>query len=63
MAKLRNSHGVCPPEVLRFLLDLFKYNDNTKNNFSDNYYRAALVRVIYIRRNNECLANSIFLPG
>ncbi len=43
MAKLRNSHGVCPPEVLKFLLDLFKYNDNSKNNFSDNYYRAAMV--------------------
>ena len=43
MAKLRNSHGVCPPEVLKFILDLFKYNDNTKNTFSDNYYRAALV--------------------
>ena len=43
MAGLRNSHGICPPEVLKFLLDLFKYNDNSKNTFSDNYYRAALV--------------------
>lgn len=43
MAGVRNSHGICPPEVLRFLLDLFKYNDNSKNRFSDNYYRAALV--------------------
>lgn len=43
MAGLRNSHGICPPEVLRFLLDLFKYNDNSKNTFSDNYYRSALV--------------------
>lgn len=40
---LRNIHGICPPEVLRFLLDLFKYNDNSKNHFSDNYYKAALV--------------------
>ena len=43
MAGLRNSHGICPPEVLKFLLDLFKYNDNSKNTFSDNYYRAAMV--------------------
>uniref|UniRef100_A0A8D8N598 Transcription initiation factor TFIID subunit 2 n=5 Tax=Culex pipiens TaxID=7175 RepID=A0A8D8N598_CULPI len=50
MAGLRTAHGICPPEVIRFLLDLFKYNDNTKNHYSDNYYRAALV---------EALGNSI----
>ncbi|RWS10616.1 Transcription initiation factor TFIID subunit 2-like protein, partial [Dinothrombium tinctorium] len=43
MAGLRTAHGICPQEVLRFLLDLFKYNDNSKNKFSDNYYRAALI--------------------
>jgi transcription initiation factor TFIID subunit 2 len=43
MAGLRNTHGICPQEVIRFLFDLFKYNDNSKNKFSDNYYRAALV--------------------
>nr|CAD7573934.1 unnamed protein product [Timema californicum] len=43
MAGLRNVHGICPPDVIRFLLDLFKYNDNSKNRFSDNYYRAALI--------------------
>ncbi|CAH2264572.1 jg21294 [Pararge aegeria aegeria] len=43
MAGLRNIHGICPPEVVRFLLDLFKYNDNSKNHFSDNYYKASLV--------------------
>ncbi|RWS30072.1 Transcription initiation factor TFIID subunit 2-like protein, partial [Leptotrombidium deliense] len=43
MAGLRTSHNICPQEVLRFLLDLFKYNDNSKNKFSDNYYRAALI--------------------
>lgn len=46
MAGLRNSHGICPPEVIRFLLDLFKYNDNSKNRFSDNYYRAALIEAV-----------------
>ncbi|KAL4236698.1 Transcription initiation factor TFIID subunit 2 [Mactra antiquata] len=43
MAQLRNMHNICPPEVVRFLLDLFKYNDNSKNKYSDNYYRASLV--------------------
>lgn len=43
MAGLRNAHGICPPEVLAFLMDLFKYNDNSKNRYSDNYYRAALI--------------------
>ncbi|CAG9763929.1 unnamed protein product [Ceutorhynchus assimilis] len=46
MAGLRNAHGICPPEVIRFLLDLFKYNDNSKNRFSDNYYRAELVKAL-----------------
>nr|XP_018909078.1 PREDICTED: transcription initiation factor TFIID subunit 2 isoform X1 [Bemisia tabaci] len=46
MAGLRTSHNICPPEVLRFLLDLFKYNDNSKNRFSDNYYRAALIEAL-----------------
>ncbi|KAF4522141.1 hypothetical protein B566_EDAN012603 [Ephemera danica] len=46
MAGLRNAHGICPPEVIKFLLDLFRYNDNSKNRFSDNYYRAALVEAL-----------------
>ncbi len=46
MAGLRNAHGICPPDVIRFLLDLFKYNDNSKNRYSDNYYRAALVEAL-----------------
>jgi hypothetical protein len=43
MAQLRNVHNICPAEVHKFLLDLFKYNDNSRNKFSDNYYRAALI--------------------
>jgi transcription initiation factor TFIID subunit 2 len=31
MAGLRTVHGICPPEVHTFILDLFKYNDNSKN--------------------------------
>ena len=46
MAGLRNAHGICPPEVLAFLMDLFKYNDNSKNRYSDNYYRAALIEAL-----------------
>jgi len=46
MAGLRSTHGICPNEVLEFLLNLFKYNDNSKNSFSDNYYRAALVTAL-----------------
>lgn len=43
MAGLRTAHGICPPEVIRFLLDLFKYNDNSRNHYSDVYYRSVLV--------------------
>ncbi|KAI0209910.1 Transcription initiation factor TFIID subunit 2 [Lamellibrachia satsuma] len=43
MSKLRTVHGICPTEVFQFLLDLFKYNDNNRNKYSDNYYRATLV--------------------
>ena len=46
MAGLRTSHGICPQDVVRFLLDLFKYNDNSKNKFSDNYYRASLISAL-----------------
>lgn len=43
---LRSNHGTCPQEVIKFLLDLFKYNDNSKNKFSDNYYRASLIEAL-----------------
>ncbi|CAG0909667.1 unnamed protein product, partial [Cyprideis torosa] len=43
VAGLRSPGGTCPPEVMSFLFDLFKYNDNRKNMFSDCYYRAALI--------------------
>ena len=43
MATLRNNVQLCPPEVFRFLLDLLKYNDNSRNKYTDNYYRAALI--------------------
>ena len=31
MALLRDVHNLCPKEVLTFILDLIKYNDNRKN--------------------------------
>ncbi|CAH1772868.1 unnamed protein product [Owenia fusiformis] len=43
MASLRNVHNICPPEVVRLILDLVKYNDNGKNKFDDNYYKASLI--------------------
>ena len=46
IAGLRSGHGICPQEVIRFLLDLFKYNDNSKNKMSDNYYRASLIEAL-----------------
>ncbi|TDG50376.1 hypothetical protein AWZ03_003281 [Drosophila navojoa] len=46
MAGLRTSHGICPPEVMRFLFDLFKYNENSRNHYTDAYYRAALVEAL-----------------
>ncbi|XP_048220089.1 LOW QUALITY PROTEIN: transcription initiation factor TFIID subunit 2-like [Perognathus longimembris pacificus] len=46
MALLRDVHNLCPKEVFTFLLDLIKYNDNRKNQFSDNYYRAELIAAL-----------------
>jgi len=34
IAGMRNQHGQCPKEVMQFLLDLFKYNDNQYNKVS-----------------------------
>jgi len=31
IASIRSSNGTCPQEVLRFLMDLFKYNSNQLN--------------------------------
>ncbi|BFZ20925.1 hypothetical protein BsWGS_23965 [Bradybaena similaris] len=46
MARLRDTHNLCLPEITKFLLDLFKYNDNSRNKWSDNYFRAALVEAL-----------------
>ncbi|PWA22538.1 hypothetical protein CCH79_00018170 [Gambusia affinis] len=46
MALLRDVQNLCPKDVLNFILDLIKYNDNRKNKFSDNYYRADLIEAL-----------------
>ncbi|KAH8305210.1 hypothetical protein KR018_003027, partial [Drosophila ironensis] len=46
MAGLRTSHGICPPEVMRFIFDLFTYNENSRNHYTDAYYKAALVEAL-----------------
>lgn len=43
MAQLRSSHNLCPNEIIRFILDLIKFNENSRNQFSDCYYRANLI--------------------
>lgn len=47
MAKLRNEHNICPKEVLHYILDLIKFNDNSKNKYSDNYYRSSIIDALF----------------
>uniref|UniRef100_A0A1I7UH72 Transcription initiation factor TFIID subunit 2 n=1 Tax=Caenorhabditis tropicalis TaxID=1561998 RepID=A0A1I7UH72_9PELO len=42
ISRLRKQSGECHEEVQSFLLDLIKFNDNTTNRYSDDFYRAAL---------------------
>ncbi|VUZ48449.1 unnamed protein product, partial [Hymenolepis diminuta] len=37
---------VCPRDVIYFLVELNKYNDNSRNAFSDCYYQAELIRAL-----------------
>ncbi|KAF7989013.1 hypothetical protein HCN44_007323 [Aphidius gifuensis] len=46
MGGLRDEHNQCPDDIVKFLIDLFKYNDNSKNRYSDNYYRASLIEAL-----------------
>ena len=43
MALQRNKDRVCLPEVITFLFELIHYNENSKNRFSDAFYRSALI--------------------
>lgn len=53
IASVRNVHSQCPREVLQFILDLIKYNDNRLNKFTDSHYRSSLI---------DALANTV-TPG
>uniref|UniRef100_A0A5K3EVL6 Transcription initiation factor TFIID subunit 2 n=2 Tax=Mesocestoides corti TaxID=53468 RepID=A0A5K3EVL6_MESCO len=37
---------VCPRDVLNFLVELNRYNDNSRNDYSDCYYRAELIKAM-----------------
>ncbi len=43
IGSLRSAHNLCPPDMVRFILDLIRFNENSKNQFSDAYYKAALI--------------------
>ena len=43
LGSLRNANNLCPPEVVRFILDLIRLNENSKNPFTDAFYKAALI--------------------
>ena len=46
IAGIRNQQQQTPKEVLNFLLDLLKYNENTSNDYSDDFYVASLVEAM-----------------
>lgn len=46
LSNIRDGEGRCPPKVQQFLLDLLRFNDNTGNVFSDNYYVSTLVAAL-----------------
>ncbi|KAI1715134.1 peptidase family m1 domain-containing protein [Ditylenchus destructor] len=47
IASTRSNGGkTCPGEVIDFLIRLIKYNDNSVNRYSDDFYRAALIRAL-----------------
>ncbi|XP_048582004.1 transcription initiation factor TFIID subunit 2 isoform X3 [Nematostella vectensis] len=46
IASVRNIHSQCPREVVLFLMDLLKYNDNRLNKYSDSYHLASLIEAL-----------------
>ncbi|KAK3848138.1 MAG: hypothetical protein J3R72DRAFT_357988, partial [Linnemannia gamsii] len=46
LSNIRDERGYCPLKVRQFLLDLLRFNDNTGNAFSDNYYVSTLVSAL-----------------
>lgn len=43
MALLRDVQNLCPKDVLNFILDLIKYNDNRKNKVKQNHMPVHIV--------------------
>ena len=64
MGRLRTNHNLCPSEIIRFLIELIKFNENSKNAYSDSYYRAALIDAISstISASVATLQNDSFGP-
>jgi transcription initiation factor TFIID subunit 2 len=46
VAQIRGPDGRCPKEAREFLLDQLRFNDNTGNEFSDNYKVAGLLSAL-----------------
>ena len=70
MSKQRNIHGICPPEILKFVLDLFKYNDNSRNKVccqdvdafcSSLLLDLRLIRYTETQHKNICRLNSWYM--
>ncbi|KAI6251492.1 Transcription initiation factor TFIID subunit 2 [Erysiphe necator] len=46
LSQIRAKDGTCPMEARHFLLDLLRFNDNTNNEFSDNFKVANLLSAL-----------------
>jgi transcription initiation factor TFIID subunit 2 len=58
IALQRNKDRVCPPEVIHFLFELIHYNENSKNRFSDAFYRSSLIDSLGNTLTNIGLTNT-----
>uniref|UniRef100_A0A1I8FDL1 G_PROTEIN_RECEP_F1_2 domain-containing protein n=1 Tax=Macrostomum lignano TaxID=282301 RepID=A0A1I8FDL1_9PLAT len=56
-----HSQGVCPPEVPEFILNLLRFNDNSKNIYADDYYRGRAHRSHCFELLRPLLLPRIFL--
>src|SRR5262249_50057602 len=46
LAEVVDAEGFTPDTVIAFLVDLLKYNDNSSNTVSDNYYLAEIIQAL-----------------
>lgn len=53
IAKIRGEKGRCPKSARSFLLDLLLFNDNSENEYSDQFYVANLLKAITTSLVNE----------